>query len=273
MKVAICAVIRLENRYLQDFVNHYKKIGFDKIILCDNNFDNEENLLDVISNEVNEGFIDILNYKNRKEFQGYAYNDVIQLYKNEYDWIAFFDIDEYLILLKDNNIKDYINRFNSNIDSIYFNWKVFDDNNLIYYENKPLYIRFTTPIANDITFTAAPIPENYHLKVMVNVKNNPNAKFTLNPHFIINSKNAIYEDGTKKANDFNYYNKPTYKYAQLNHYMTKTIEEYCWKVKRGRADINNLKYNKEFINKHFFKINKRTKEKENYINSLFKNKN
>ena len=41
-KVAICAIGRLENKYAKEFVSHHLKLGFDKIIIYDNNHDGEE---------------------------------------------------------------------------------------------------------------------------------------------------------------------------------------------------------------------------------------
>ena len=42
MKVALCCIGRLENQYAVEFVEHYKKLGFDKIFVYDNNHSDEE---------------------------------------------------------------------------------------------------------------------------------------------------------------------------------------------------------------------------------------
>ena len=67
-------------------------------------------------------------------------------------------------------------------------------------------------------------------------------------------------------------NPPDFKYALLRHYPTKTIEEYCVKLKKGRADLK-LELNKQkltdIFNNYFFKINNKTKEKLNYIRNIF----
>ena len=39
MKVALCCIGRLENRYIKEYVDFYLGIGVDKIFLYDNNYD------------------------------------------------------------------------------------------------------------------------------------------------------------------------------------------------------------------------------------------
>ena len=42
MKVALCCIGRLENRYIREYVGFYLGIGVDKVFLYDNNYDGEE---------------------------------------------------------------------------------------------------------------------------------------------------------------------------------------------------------------------------------------
>ncbi len=64
---------------------------------------------------------------------------------------------------------------------------------------------------------------------------------------------------------------PDYELAHLKHYATKTIEEYCLKIKRGRSDIKLLLNNETLISKfnYFFSTNNKTKEKVFYFNKIF----
>jgi len=43
-KICQCAIVKNENLYLREFVEYYKKIGYSKIILYDNNEKNGENI-------------------------------------------------------------------------------------------------------------------------------------------------------------------------------------------------------------------------------------
>ena len=60
-----------------------------------------------------------------------------------FDWIIFYDIDEYIHLENYTNIKDYLNekKFDKCL-KINLNWNIHTDNNLIHYDNRTLKERF-----------------------------------------------------------------------------------------------------------------------------------
>ena len=46
MKVCVCCIGRRENRYINEFIEHYLTIGVDKIFIYDNNHGEEEHFED-----------------------------------------------------------------------------------------------------------------------------------------------------------------------------------------------------------------------------------
>ena len=63
-------------------------------------------------------------------------------YKN-YDWLIFFDMDEYLFLRNYSDIKNFLNQKHFNkCQRIQLNWFIHTDNNLFYYDNRTLKERF-----------------------------------------------------------------------------------------------------------------------------------
>ena len=93
-----------------------------------------------------------------------------------------------------------------------------------------------------------------------------------NPHSSNSENYTSCSSSGKIVNSKNYFViPPDYKLAFLNHYATKTIEEYCLKIKRGWVDLRyqfNNKTLKENFNYFFFK-NKKTKEKLLYFKNMF----
>ena len=75
MRVAVCVIGRLENRYAVEFVEHYKNIGVDKIFIYDNNNANEEHFEAVLAPFINEVIVDISDWRNRLRGQLNAYQD------------------------------------------------------------------------------------------------------------------------------------------------------------------------------------------------------
>ena len=92
LKVCLCLVCKQENLYIKYFVDIYKKLGFNHIFLYDNNDNNGEYIEDVIPKEIRKNFISIIRPQMAAYYDCYEKNNLF------YDWIAFFDVDEYLIL-------------------------------------------------------------------------------------------------------------------------------------------------------------------------------
>ena len=153
LKVCLCTIGKKENLYAYEFVNHYKKIGYDKVFIYDNNDIGDEKFEDVLDKQISNNFVEIINYRGyrgkRENPQFEAFIDCYEKNKYNYDWLSFFDFDEFLELNKHKNIKEYLNdkRFKK-CSNIKINWLTFSDSNLLYYENIPVQKRFTTPIYN-----------------------------------------------------------------------------------------------------------------------------
>ena len=166
-KVLLCSIGRMENNYIREWVEYNKKIGFTNIVLYDNNYDGEENFEDVIGDYIESGYVILKNYRNKKVCQLDAYNECYLEYGKDYDWIAFFDCDEFLVLQKKETVCEYLSSIYFNkYDMIHVNWMCYGDDDKIRYEEKPVMERFKNPIPYD-TKVAYPIPENYHIKSII----------------------------------------------------------------------------------------------------------
>lgn len=67
IKVCLCTVGKLENNYIVEFVEHYFKYKVDKIFLYDNNDINGERFEKVLSNYINNNYVEITNYRGQKK--------------------------------------------------------------------------------------------------------------------------------------------------------------------------------------------------------------
>ena len=176
-------------------------------------------------------------------------------------YLLIFDFDEFLELRNNKSIKEFLsNKAFDKCQNIKINWVLYSDNDLVYYDNRSVEKRFTKPLLEN--------KGNYHIKSTVRGHLKINFwKNISNPH----SSNVNLTACSSTGKLFENYRSPfqippNYENAYLKHYITKTIEEYINKVKRGRADyyyklnytIWNLRLNL------FFSINKKTKEKINY---------
>ena len=57
-QVCICLSGKKENRYIREYVEHYKALGVDKIFLYDNNDIDDEKFDDILSDYVKNNFME-----------------------------------------------------------------------------------------------------------------------------------------------------------------------------------------------------------------------
>ena len=135
MKVLLCGIAKLENHYIREWVEWYKDLGVDHICIYDNNDTEGERFEEIISDYIDSGLVEIVDYRSRTQCQIDAYNDCYQRYKKQYDWFLFLDIDELLEVFS-SDLKTFLSqkKFKS-FSGIKISWKTFDDNGLIKVEN------------------------------------------------------------------------------------------------------------------------------------------
>lgn len=267
MKTAVCCIVKNENDYLKEFVNWYRNLGFDNIILYDNNDTGGEDINSSIGEYIDNGYVIVNNIKDKQIAQLPAYNDCIKKYGHFYDWIAFFDCDEHLHLVEDKTIQD----FNDNVDSVVVNWMIMDDNDLVHNDGRPLEERFTS-MSNVDYYSYPNVKENQHIKTILRCtdKNIKQVHFP-NPHYVVGISNSVDTDGKNitigrwRTNDIKF------NVAYLKHFQLKTIEEFLYnRYLKGASDVN-FEYTIKHRNtvEKFFKINKKTEEKERVVEKFF----
>ncbi len=258
--IALCAIGRMENRYAREFVEYHLSLGFDKIFICDNNFDCEDRFEDVLGDYVAEGAVKILDYRNRKNIQLRAYAECYTKYGGSCRWMAFFDFDEFLTIVGSENIHDFMRRYDG-ADCLLVNWRNFTDSGLLRYDGRPVRERFTVPMPND-RCVSYDFPENRHVKCIVR-GGLQYVSFQRNPHVpSMPLLTCVRTDGRRCAQEP--FQDIDHRTAYLSHYTTKTIEEWMTcKVRRGYPVSDRLVA--KFRNNHlsqFFAVNDRTPEKE-----------
>jgi hypothetical protein len=141
--VAICSIAKLENLYIKEFVEYYRKLGINKIYLYDNNDKNGENFNEILKEEVKSKFVKIINIRGKQKFQIPSYNHCYQKHLNDYSWFLFIDIDEYLYINNNCSLNDFLNNKKfENCDNIHINYKDLGDSDLLTYDNRTLIERF-----------------------------------------------------------------------------------------------------------------------------------
>ena len=223
--ICLCVIGKSENLYAKEYVNHYKKLGYNHIYVYDNNNFNGERLSDILFEEIKNGFvsiIDFIGYRGKKNNSQYeSYYDCYKKNKRNYDWLSFFDFDEYLVI-NSKTIQEFLdNKIYTKCQNIKINWLMYNSyRESLYYENKPLNKRFIKPFFND--------SGNQHIKSTVrgNLPKNYWRKW-LNPHSSGYNITSCSSSGKYIDSKTPFVYPPDYKKAFLKHFYKKSFEEYC----------------------------------------------
>jgi len=225
IKTALVCIAKNEENYIEEWLIYHQKLGFDQIFIYQNNWRTKVKLANVTKIEFDG---------DQKQLE--SYNHFLKTYGCNYDWAAFFDVDEFLVLKKHSNINDFIADY-ADHDGIGINWVYFGDNGLLEPTDEySLLKRFTMrqKVAND------------HVKSIVKIKA-CNKMFVHHPDYEI-----VDTDFKKFYGTFN--GKRLDNVAQINHYFCKTKKEFLEKIERGRADTNCAREISEFDTSNFNEV-------------------
>lgn len=279
-KSAIVAIAKNEELYLQEWIDYHKNLGFDYIFVCDNNDEDNEKHLDIIRKNAPECYGIDVRGREKLEKIGlqtgvyvFALNYIKEHFK-DIEWIAFIDIDEFLSFdgMKANTFLGQ-DKF-KDTDLIHLNWKCYGDNENIFYVDKPVLERFTTPLPEDVLYGSLYIKQglylNKHVKSILRV--NDHFKQFATPHTILFQDD--YDCTCKNVagdlvNNKSPFQSICYNGGHIKHFITKSTEEF---IKRKlsnntRADATfNSKIDEELD--HYFAVNTKTWSKWCLIETL-----
>ena len=207
MKTALVCIAKDEENYLHEWVNYHLKIGFDDIHVYQNNW-RWENPHPKVKLHISDGY-----GVQTKTYQHFASNG----YKL-YDWAAFFDVDEYLVLKKHPDVKSFISEY-SIFPAISIHWVLFGDNGHKTVENEYSVLK---------RFTKRSKISKGQFKSII--KLNVHTRMEIHNHegFSVNTNCSLIDQ-------LDYPGDRPIDVAQINHYHVKTIQEYKLKIARGRA--------------------------------------
>ena len=230
---SICAIAKNEESYLIEWLDHHLNLGFNHVYIIDNN--DQSGLREFLSDYLEEGFVTIIDFHNIKPSnQVPAYEYCLLNYGHESRWMAFIDIDEFIILKQDKDINTFLNRY-LKYPSILMNWVMYGSNGQIFRQEGGVKNRFLQPAT-----------EGRKLKEM-----NQRFKSILQPVCFLELKDCAFRSAHRWSFPvFNEHkqmvlgetNKQSTDYIMLNHYWSKSYEEFVERCNRGEVIGGNKRY-------------------------------
>lgn len=201
MKVALVAVVK-EETHLADWIKWHRALGFDEVYLIFNDWNTDEKLDAIVT------------YHPGIAQQMKTYNVWINNYKDKYDFVAFFDADEYLYLVKNKSVKELLGEHSLGINWVWFGSKEADG-------------EWDQGVVTRFKYRAS--KPDRHIKSIIRLQHNTVMN---NPHHAIAASQS--PEGKFILGAFN--DQGSMDTAFIAHYFTQDKEYFAKKCARGRAD-------------------------------------
>ena len=224
-KLGIVVIAKNEEDYIKEWICFHKVMGFDKIILYNN--DSTDNMVKEIKPFIEEGYI-IYNEIHGAAQQLNAYNNALKKYSKLFKYLAFIDCDEFLFPVDGHetvlSVIEKTMKLDKNAGGVCVNWAMFGSSG---HETKPEGML----IDNFLWRSKLPGPGTRWIKTICN----PDlvVRFSY-PHYPI-YKGGIYAI-TPQGNKCPEWCNPITEYVGLrnNHYFCKSKEQW---IERRKYDV------------------------------------
>lgn len=212
----VCAIIKGEDFYIEEWIIYNLKLGFSKIYIYDNSDDNSYSYLEDIFGD----YITVTHFPGLGQ-QIQVYNTFFRSHGKNHKWAATIDVDEFIILKKHDNIIDLLKEYCIS-GSLALNWVMIGSCDQKIYIPKDVISRFLYR------------PFNIHQNVkVITVCEDFDSFWYPDPHWCDLRAGTCQHDtsGKQFRGPFNP-NGPT-DIAVINHYYTKSYDEFIWKRDKG----------------------------------------
>lgn len=220
-KALIVAITKNEGPYIREWVSHYLSIGADHIAIYDNG--SSDNSLEELRKFINHGYVTLLSFP-KPNGQVEAYNHAISLFAPHFEWIGFFDADEFLVLKSHESLGTYLDAVPQDFDQIKIPWRVYGFSG---------HARKPAGLVTDNYVMAAPTG-SAPVNCKSFVRSDAVRKFYCHIGEVAAGRTC--DNNFAGTDQLGTIVHPDFTSAQVNHYYTKSEEEFLARVARGTAD-------------------------------------
>lgn len=219
---AICLLIKDENEYINEWLDWHIGAGFEHFYIYDNGSKIP------IRESVDKRYLSyctFIDYSSGYDcLQVDCYNHALFNYGKETKWLAFIDTDEFIRTIDGRNINDFLRDYEE-FDGVFIRWIMYNANGLRHKDSRPQRERFTQVSTYD----------NWkpHGKSIVQTSK----VMGMGTHFpvgIIKNMNMV--DGCKKHMRTAFTPFSAEDKIVIDHYFTRSLEEWQEKKARGSCD-------------------------------------
>lgn len=220
-RLAVCAIAKDEGDYFKEWIDWHLSQGVERFYIYDNG--STDSTKEVLAPYIAGGTVEYIWYPGHRR-QIAAYDDCIERHRLDTRWLAFIDLDEFIVPLADPDIPTFLERFDDR-PAVEINWLIYGSGGNEKKSDAPVMERFKRHSLPGHVL-------NRHVKSIVN----PRRVYTMtgcHEAARINGKAADSHGNTIRRNFRD--REPQQDVIKVNHYAVKSREEFIKKQTRGRA--------------------------------------
>ena len=227
--IALVVISKNEGPYIKEWIEYHKQVGVSKIYFYDN--ESVDDTFSILTPYIISGFVEYTIIEGKAK-QLEAYNDAICHYKNICKYMAFIDMDEFLMPKKpfesiSSIVDTLLDKAGHGAVGVAVNWALFGSSHL---EKAPQGL----VIENFIYRGENNHWANYHIKSICNPRF---VKKYISPHYPLYELGAYSISEATSERIYGWFcHSVRYSHLRINHYFCKSKEQYLQKRNRGLAD-------------------------------------
>lgn len=219
--LAICAIAKNEGPYFEEWIEWHHKQGVDKFYIYDN--ESTDCTREVLMPYIKTGLVEYVYFPGYKK-QLAAYDDCLKKHRYDARWLAFIDLDEFIVPIKDKSIPDFLGKMET-FSAVEINWLIYGSGGA----------KTKSPGTMMERFMYHSLPNHFlnrHVKSIVNPRRIFNLIGCHEASRILG--NAADSHGVPIRKHFRD-REPQQDIIRINHYAVRSYEEFQEKQTRGRA--------------------------------------
>lgn len=234
-ELGIVTMFRNEGKYLKEWIEYHKLVGVDHFLLYNDRSD--DNYAEVLKPYIQSNLVEVIDHPLPPgtavfpHWQMAAYKDGLRRSLGNTKWLAFIDLDEFILPKKNATIPECLNQYFPTASGVYASWRNFGTNNV--------YVNPGEPLLLHLTAASHPLhSRNATGKSIVRV-DQVDIGPSWSPHQLVLKHGAQYYNGSGrplyfKGTDLQVSPQHTSDYIQVNHYVMRD-ENFYQKVRLPKA--------------------------------------
>ena len=234
--LAVCAIAKDEGPYFKEWIEWHREQGVEKFYIYDN--ESTDCTKEVLQPYIESGLVEYTYFPGYRK-QLAAYDACLEKFRYDSHWIAFIDLDEFIVPIKDKSIPEFLKRFEG-FPAVEINWLIYGSGGAKTRTSGTMMERFK----------CHSLPNHYlnrHVKSIVDTRR----VFTLiGCHEAARiSGYAVDSHGDLIKKHFRE-REPQQDVIRINHYAVRSYEEFLEKQNRGRASGTKRTVEMEYFNRY-----------------------